>query len=245
MGDKAAAGKAAAGAAVAADVAKNRACCACCLPCLKISCITCGIVTSLAYIGGMIACCKGSRPQQTFSPGELCGECESKLAKWKCAECSEIYCDECNIKIHGDPGNAVPGRGHRGAHKAISAISGDLEFFDPNQDCGDCLQPLTNKSGRMFCADCMEVYCMACHTKVHAKGLRRAHRKFHKLLDVAEPRSIFGIDFDGAVDVQDMLRRFPSGWWDPGGPSGPEVESLSESDQQALRMFAARTQEKS
>ena len=95
---------------------------------------------------------------------KVCSECEMKLATQECRQCDDVYCDECNDRLHRT------GRKAEHTQTIINPWEKD-ELEEGEAYCSECEE---RKADRI-CDQCGDPYCDQCFTRTHAKGRKRQH----------------------------------------------------------------------
>eukprot|EP01012_Entosiphon_sulcatum_P025681 TRINITY_DN31031_c0_g1_i1.p1 TRINITY_DN31031_c0_g1~~TRINITY_DN31031_c0_g1_i1.p1 ORF type:complete len:275 (+),score=28.03 TRINITY_DN31031_c0_g1_i1:38-862(+) len=133
-------------------------------------CTGCAITTALVGIGlGVGIALPGKKLDPKYCrPGDKCGQCQEAVPTVVCHECEEVYCRACCLAVHA--------KGYRTEHRNFEALP-NTDVFGTGNYCGECDLHV----GRMYCAICEEVYCVACCASVHRRGLRRLHRQLIRI----------------------------------------------------------------
>ena len=95
---------------------------------------------------------------------KVCSECEMKPATQECRQCDDVYCDECNDRLHR------AGRKAEHTQSIINPWEKD-ELEEGEAYCSECEE---RKADRI-CDQCGDPYCDQCFTRTHAKGRKRQH----------------------------------------------------------------------
>ena len=100
-----------------------------------------------------------------FKPeSKVCAECEMKLATQECRQCDDVFCDECNERLHKS--------GRKAEHNSTIINPWERDELEEGEAyCSECEQ---RKADRI-CDQCGDPYCDQCFSRTHMKGRKKQH----------------------------------------------------------------------